>query len=90
MLTLRSTYINPNLENSEDDTLDTYGTYSLNNSSDESDVTVSKNSYQNKKFRGDRGALKVGRFVIAKSGKNILIIIFYQMKMIVHFWLEKF
>ena len=55
-------------DSDKEGTLDTYGTYSLNGSSEESDIAISKNSYQNKKMRNESGSLKVGRFIIAKGG----------------------
>ena len=42
----------------------------MNGSSEESDIAISKNSYQNKKVRNENGSLKIGRFIIAKGGLN--------------------
>ena len=48
----------------------------MNGSSEESDVQISKNSYQNKKQRNESGSLKVGRFIIAKGGLNSINLMF--------------
>ena len=54
--------------NEGSDTDDTYGAYSVNNSSEEDDVAMTTSSYQTRKIINDSGSLKVGRFIIAKSG----------------------
>ena len=54
--------------NEGSDTDDTYGTYSVNNSSEEDDVAMTTSSYQTRNIMNDSGSLKVGRFIIAKSG----------------------
>ena len=55
------------------DEYDTYGSYSVNNSSDESDAIMTNSQNRSKKQKDDHGSLKVGRFIIAKGGNNDLI-----------------
>ena len=62
--------IENNIENIQEcsDEYDTYGSYSVNNSSDESDAIMTNSQSKSKRMKNDHGSLKIGRFIIAKGG----------------------
>ena len=51
----------------------------MNNSSDESDETMTSSQSKSKKRKNDHGSLKTGRFIIAKGGE--ICVLMRQMKL---------